>query len=566
VNGTTYTWTLVALDTAGNASAPSTVSAAPVAPPPPPPPPPADPAPAAPTAVSATPGDRQAVVRWTAPPDADVVGYAVLFEDGSTAATAPAPAGSVTVTGLTNGTTYRLTVVAVDAGENVSPPSAEVVVTPAAPVTTVGPEGAGQSGGLAASGDGRFVVIGTSARLDPSDTNSAYELHLRDRGTGTAVRIAPLPGYATGATDPTNTAAPAVSDDGRYVALATIQALDLAEDRNGTADVYRLDRSTGRWGLVSVPQGGTVSYTTPGTVLHTGTSIEATSPPVAMSADGRLVLFYSSRADLVAGDTNGVDDVFAKDMVTGAVTRVSTTATGGDLPHAALGPALTLTPDGRFALFTAAASGQAPVLYRKTLSGTGAGEATVVSTVLKGASTKTYSVERDAGHAAISDDGRYVALVTASKVIDSTSTSLYGNAYAYRKDTVTGAVVALGDPARRVHREDRVELDPTGRYAFFLTQAAFVAADTNGRPDHYRRDLDGGVAGPVVLVTADAGGRSAAGPGGSVTKAERGPLAALTGDSVLVTTSQALLPSDTNALRDLYGKDLLTGAVGVPLG
>jgi hypothetical protein len=37
---------------------------------------------------------------------------------------------------------------------------------------------------------------------------------------------------------------------------------------------------------------------------------------------------------------------------------------------------------------------------------------------------------------------------------------------------------------------------------------------------------------------------------------------AVTGDRVLVTTSQALLAADTNRVRDLYAKDLLTGAVG----
>src|SRR3712207_7734655 len=49
--------------------------------------------------------------------------------------------------------------------------------------------------------------------------------------------------------------------------------------------------------------------------------------------------------------------------------------------------------------------------------------------------------------------------------------------------------------------EHQVELDPTGRHAFFATTAAALPADTNGHTDHYRRDLDGGVAGPLVLVT-----------------------------------------------------------------
>ena len=82
---------------------------------------PADAAPAAPTGVTAVPGDRRAVVSWTAPADADVVGYRVLSEDGGTLlATTAAPTTQAAVSGLTNGTPYRFTVVAVDAGGHVS--------------------------------------------------------------------------------------------------------------------------------------------------------------------------------------------------------------------------------------------------------------------------------------------------------------------------------------------------------------------------------------------------------------------------------------------------------------
>ena len=50
------------------------------------------------------------------------------------------------------------------------------------------------------------------------------------------------------------------------------------------------------------------------------------------------------------------------------------------------------------------------------------------------------------------------------------------------------------------------------------------------------------------------------------TSAEYGRLVAVTGDRVLVTTSQALVSADTNRLRDLYVKDVASGAVSSPLG
>jgi hypothetical protein len=42
-----------------------------------------------------------------------------------------------------------------------------------------------------------------------------------------------------------------------------------------------------------------------------------------VSDDGRYVVFYSLASDLVAGDTNGLNDVFVRDMQTGALTLVS---------------------------------------------------------------------------------------------------------------------------------------------------------------------------------------------------------------------------------------------------
>jgi chitodextrinase len=551
VNDTTYTYALVAVDDRGNASDPATASATPTDLTPP----------AAPTGVTATAGDGQAVLRWD-PAGDDVAEHRVLAADGSTAATVPAPASTATVTGLVNDTTYSFTVVAVDARGNVSAPSAAVSVTPVG--ATVPAEGVGESGGVAVSDDGRFVVVGTRARLEPADTNTAYELYRVDRTAGTRTRVAPLAAGATGAGDATNTSVPAVSDDGRYVVLATTAALD-PRDTNRLADVYRLDVAARTWTLVSAPAGGIASPSVAGTVLQTGPSVYTTGPSVAVSADGRLVLFYSARADLVPGDTNGAVDVFAKDMVTGAVTRVSTTAAGGNLPRTAIGPALALTPDGRYAVFPATSSTGPVVLYRKTLSGAGAGEATVVSAVTVGGRRTEFGVFRDAGDVAISDDGRYVALVTAAKVTTTTPTASWSTGLAHRVDTTTGAVVPLGSGQTTVW-EHQVELDPTGRYAFFATAAAALPVDGNGHTDHYRRDLDGGVAGPLVLVTADASGRATVGPTGAITPAEYGRLLAVTGDRVLVTTSQPLSAADANRLRDLYTKDLATGAVGVGLG
>ncbi len=505
-------------------------------------------APGTPAAPTGRPGDGSATIGWTAPADPDPLTYRVHRDGVLVATVAAAP---TTVTGLVNGTTYSFTVEAVDPSGNTSAVSVAVSVVPG--VGSVPAQGSGETGGLAASSDGRFVVVGTRARLEASDTNTAYELYRLDRTAGTASRIAPMAAAATTA-DATNSASPAISDDGRYVALATTARL-LAADTNSLSDVYRLDTVTGTWSLVSVPTTGRVSASVPGTQLQAGSSVYATSPAVVLSGDGDLVLFYSARSDLGPADTNGVVDVYAKRMSTGTVTRVSASATGANLPQAATGPALALTPDGRFALFPATGPSGPMVLYRKTLSGTGAGTATVVSTI----GTTAVGVYRDTGDVDISDDGRYVAFVTSA--MPTAPATSWSTGLAYRKDTTTGAVAALGT-GQTTAWEHQVALDPTGRFGFYSTTAAVVPGDTNGHTDVLRRDLDTGT---TTLVTADGDGRPVSGPSGAVGSAEYGRVLAVRGDLVVLTTSQGLIAADTNRLRDLYVKDLTTGGVGVPV-
>ena len=42
-----------------------------------------------------------------------------------------------------------------------------------------------------------------------------------------------------------------------------------------------------------------------------------------LSADGTKVVFHSSASNLVAGDDNGASDMFVKDLLTGALTRIA---------------------------------------------------------------------------------------------------------------------------------------------------------------------------------------------------------------------------------------------------
>jgi Tol biopolymer transport system component len=95
----------------------------------------------------------------------------------------------------------------------------------------------------------------------------------------------------------------AISADGRYVAFSSI-ATNLVEGvTDGYESIYLHDRVTGETKFISIS-----NYVMNGYERFWGSSI---------SADGRYIAFASSADNLVEGDTNGVSDIFVRDLGTG---------------------------------------------------------------------------------------------------------------------------------------------------------------------------------------------------------------------------------------------------------
>lgn len=88
----------------------------------------------APTIGTATAGDAQASVTFTAPATGTPTSYTVLSSGGQTASGSSSP---ITVTGLTNGTAYTFTVFANNAYGPSAASAASNSVTPVAPITKI---------------------------------------------------------------------------------------------------------------------------------------------------------------------------------------------------------------------------------------------------------------------------------------------------------------------------------------------------------------------------------------------------------------------------------------------
>ena len=64
-------------------------------------------------------------------------------------------------------------------------------------------------------------------------------------------------------------------------------------------------------------------HTDPITLGDGGVPGNASASGASVSADGRWTAFRSAASNLVAGDTNGVEDTFVRDNQTGVVTRIA---------------------------------------------------------------------------------------------------------------------------------------------------------------------------------------------------------------------------------------------------
>ena len=180
----------------------------------------------------------------------------------------------------------------------------------------------------AMSGDARFVVFDSDTTQIPNDTNGKTDVFLRDRLQGLTLRQsatwngAPPNGPSRFAT---------VSDDGNFVAFQSAATNFVTVPMPvGKESVFFHDRSAGV--TILMPQ-------SPNPWPANGTS----SGP-AMSADGTQIAYSSDSSDIVAGDTNGVKDIFVWDLGYQTNRRVSTKTSGAeDHGHSAVAA---ISPDG----------------------------------------------------------------------------------------------------------------------------------------------------------------------------------------------------------------------------
>jgi Tol biopolymer transport system component len=343
----------------------------------------------------------------------------------------------------------------------------------------------------AISADGRIVAFQTGSPLGTT------QVFVYDRLSGEVTPISVGPGGTSGNAA---SAHPAVSADGRWVAFTSRASDLLAGDTNSADDVFLYDRQNGGITRVSVGPDG-----------DQGNSYS--SGAVSISADGRWIAFTSSASNLVPFDTNGHEDVFVHDRNTGQTRRVSVGPDASQGNAGSFNPAL--SADGRWVAFASRATnlvegdtnGQEDIFVHDSLTGT-------TSRVSLGPGG--VQANANSSGATISPEGRFVAFYSAASNVVPGDTN--GRADVFVHDRYTGHTtrVSVGPGGAEGNGGSvGTSISAGGRFAAFESDSSnFVGGDTNNQWDVFVRDR--GDAGCTVAVAPPFTGAPAAATAGQV--------------------------------------------------
>jgi len=257
--------------------------------------------------------------------------------------------------------------------------------------TPSGASGAGGNSQLPSiSSDGARIAFESSAvGLDPIDTNQTQDVFVHERATGTVRLVSRAPGGAAG---DDSSASAHISPEGDWIAFASAARNLGPVDPTGTVDIYVHEVATGNNLRITGPAGSLnslnnsprvsrdgrhVAFLSQATNLlpggnasgshiavwerstgsidivsrdASGAASGATCGDPDISYDGVWVAFRSFGSDLVAGDTNGREDVFVRNVPQGWTERASLSSLGAELDAASRAPAI--SGDGRYTLFS----------------------------------------------------------------------------------------------------------------------------------------------------------------------------------------------------------------------
>jgi Tol biopolymer transport system component len=378
-----------------------------------------------------------------------------------------------------------------------------------------------------ASADGRYVVFeSTATNLVADDVNGASDVFLRDRVSGTTVRVnlSMTGGDAWGESH-----APSITPDGRYVVFESSAGNLVPDDHNGERDVFVCDLQTGQTQRVSVDSGG-------------GDPNNDSYAP-SISDDGRRVAFGSAARDLVPGANSWNTDIFLRDLDLGETFYVSAGHDGAVGDANSWGG--TISPDGSHVSFVSGASNLVA-----------AGGYTGVEVFVRDLDleqTTLVSVAHDGGDSdarsgvpSLSGDGSHVAFYSrAENLVDDDTNGLDDVFVRFMPGAMTERINLSSSGQQTIDLGSwQPSISRLGRYVAFLSDAPnLVPGDANGVGDIFARDRGTGI---TTRLTESLAGIEADNYSSNPMITEDGRFV------VFESSATNLVPGDTNDRRDVF--------------
>ncbi len=345
------------------------------------------------------------------------------------------------------------------------------------------------------SGNGRYVVFSSDANnLVNGDNNGITDVYIRDLEHNNTECISRsssgslIGGYA-----------PSISGDGRYVTFTSM------ESGISSSQIFLRDRILNITKIISLN--------------NVGDAADGDCGDSAISGDGRFVAFTSWASNLVSSDSNGLSDIFIRDMILNTTKLVSISANGQQGNFESYTPSISF--NGQFIAFVSSANnlvnndnnGVEDIFVKDIVSGV----IKIASLNNNGEQTNSYS-----SSPSISNDGTRVAFSSmANNLVDGDNNS--------RRDVFVRDLVynitkrasesSLGEEVRMESSNPVISGD--GRY---------VAFESGNRP-------------PQVSAASPGHGWIYSTPKNQISQAS------------------ALVPGDIINSKDIFVKDLFTGDI-----
>ncbi|NUL81355.1 MAG: PD40 domain-containing protein [Armatimonadetes bacterium] len=351
---------------------------------------------------------------------------------------------------------------------------------------------------------------------------------------------------------------PSVSEDGRYVAFATMANNLLPNDTNSHMDVYVYDRQTDQYELISVGTSGIAGIDASG------------EGGVVISPDGRFVAFTSKAANINNSSTWPFEGVFLRDRQTAQTFTVSKPMTGGVPNGLSRMPDIAVTDQFIYVSFVTEAENMIPG------DGDGFRDVFVTQMIANGSivsvskvSVGTFGMPGDApngdgtmgAYPSISSDGRYIAFVSFANNFDPAAADGSADVFIIDRDSDEDSNFSspgfltthvskswVGTNAVQPCRMFRRAMSRDARMIVFDTVAQMSQNDGNGHSDVYVRDR---LANMTRLVSGNTSGVA----GNNVSQ-----YGTISGDGRFVSfasTASDLIANDLNGKRDIFRTDLM---------